>query len=217
MEPQVIMIGDSDIAMALMARAARLCYGHDKDDLDYKEKVILLTKVLGMRHFSILEHATFSFLITGVSRNFTHQFVRHRHISFAQQSFHYTIAKDKTLPMFKTALSPQAFDRVAGIFDKAFETYEDLLKMGVPRDEARHILPTGMPTKIMATSNLREWMQFVQVRTCTVNCAEIRNVAQQIGAKLHTHMPFLRPYMGPSCLFDKCHEGKRSCGKKWIA
>ena len=94
MQPHVISINPIGPRMLdTLAFAAKICYGKEEETLDDKEKAELLVRVLNTKHFSILEHASASFYITGVSRNFTHQLVRHRHMSFAQQSLHYTVAK----------------------------------------------------------------------------------------------------------------------------
>jgi thymidylate synthase (FAD) len=198
-----------------MTFAAKLCYGKEREEMTDDKRVDLMIKILKSKHFSILEHASACFYITNVSRNFTHQLVRHRHMSFAQQSFHYSLAKDSAAPIHPDASTAQA-DIMRKQFVDAFSTYERLMQLGMPKEEARHVLPSGTLTRIVATANLREWLQFVCTRTCAVNCHEIRQVALKVRETLAHAYPFMAPYMGPACLTEhKCNEGVKYCGKPW--
>lgn len=215
MKPKVQLATDTTAALHAMAFAARICYGNEQQQMTDFEERELLERVLARKHFSILEHATLGFYISNVSRNFTHQFVRHRHMSFAQQSFHYTVATDQKHPEHP-ALSAGANGIMKVAFDAAFRHYNNLIKLGVPKEEARHVLPSGISTKIYATANVREWMQFVGVRICAVNCYEIQEVARQVASQISEALPFMRKHLGPPCYTQRtCNEGKKFCGKPW--
>lgn len=215
MNPQVKLVSNLSNARQSLSFAAKLCYGQENEEITATDRDNLLIKILEAKHWSILEHANASFYITNVSRNFTHQFVRHRHMSFAQQSFHYTVAKDMRIPALecdKLGLN----DLMEAAFRHAFDFYNELIKKGMPKEEARHVLPTGLATKIVATANIREWVQFVSIRTCSVNCMEIREVAIQIRKILVNELHILEKYLGPSCYINgQCFEGKKCCGKSW--
>lgn len=215
MTPNVELVTDTTNACEAMAFAARMCYNHEQKKQTYNEACDLLQRVLARKHYSILEHAILSFYITGVSRNFTHQLVRHRHMSFAQQSFHYTVATDKEYP--EHPVLPDGANGILKVaFDAAFRHYNNLIKLGVPKEEARHVLPSGISTKIYATANLREWMQFVNIRICSVNCYEIQEVARQVLTHINDNFVFMRHHLGPNCYLHKtCNEGKKFCGKPW--
>ncbi len=215
MNPCVMLRSDTSNALQSLTFAAKLCYGKEQDCLSVAEQEQLIKKILMARHFSILEHAVLSFYITGISRNCTHQLVRHRHMSFAQQSLHYTIANDESIAIGEVVKADCA--EVMQIHAKrSMEVYKCLIEKGVPREEARHILPSGIATKIVCTANLREWVHFVGIRSCEVNCEEIRNIALRVQALLTNAFPWLLEYLGPACFTDKCHEGRKSCGHPWI-
>lgn len=216
MNPCVMFRSDTSNALQSLVFAAKLCYGKEQDSLSGVEQERLIAQILTARHFSILEHAVLSFYITGISRNCTHQLVRHRHMSFAQQSLHYTIANNESIAIGKVIKTDCA--EIMQIHAKrSFEVYKCLIEKGVPREEARHILPSGIATKILCTANLREWVHFVGIRSCMVNCEEIKNVALQVQELLTNAFPWLREYLGPACLTDgKCHEGRKSCGHSWL-
>lgn len=214
MIPKVTLRNDLSEALESMSFAAKICYGKEDQALDKESKVKLMTKILDAHHFSILEHANACFYISDVSRNFTHQFVRHRHMSFAQQSFHYTVATDQRAPIVSN--DNATHDLMEQAFEHSFSYYNELIKLGMPKEEARHVLPSGIATKIVATASIREWMQFVQIRSCMVNCYEIREVARQITTLLNEHLPFMRNYLGPQCyLTGTCNEGVKHCGNPW--
>ena len=75
----------------IAALAAKLCYsGADLADLQEKvtndEQTDFIKKLIGMGHFSVFEHVSFTFGVEGVSRALTHQLVRHRLASYSQKS-----------------------------------------------------------------------------------------------------------------------------------
>lgn len=213
LKAQVELITNTTSVLKNLIFAAKICYGKEHDHLSEVDQIQLITKILKARHFSILEHCSLMFYITGVSRNFSHQLVRHRHISYAQQSLHYTIAEDTSIAIGTKV--PTEYIAVMELQAKrAVELYQTLVDKGVPREEARHILPSGIATKIVCTSNLREWLHFVSIRSCKVNCEEIREVALQIEAILLAQFPWLLNYLGPSCIVNKrCYEGAKGCLK----
>ena len=207
---------DTSNTLQSLIFAAKLCYGKEQDCLSGAEQERLIKQILAARHFSILEHAVLSFYITGVSRNFTHQLVRHRHMSFAQQSLHYTITNDESIAI-GTVVKTDCAEVMQIHAKRSMEVYKCLIEKGVPREEARHILPSGIATKIVCTANLREWVHFVGIRSCRVNCEEIREVAYQVNNALALSFPWLVEYLGPSCATEgKCYEGRKSCGHPWI-
>lgn len=205
-----------------MALAARLCYtqGMTIEELNKKltdddcEK--LVKKIISNKHHSVLEHAVFSFGMEGVSRNFTHQLVRHRNTSYEQQSLHFTLAPEG----FSMAQPPALGKAEQADWDAAklvtWKVYQKLIKKGIPREEARHILPSGIETRIIATANLRQWLWFVKIRSCIVNVHEAVVVSHKIKNSLESIIPFLKDELGPSCWTDGvCWEGKKYCQAPW--
>ncbi len=206
----------------MIALAARLCYtkGMTIQDLDkkttdeYCERMV--RKVVEAKHHSCLEHAVFTFGVEGVSRNFSHQMVRHRNTSYEQQSLHYLIANDGFNLATPPNMNPMQTIRWNQAKRVAFATYEEMIKEGIPREEARHILPSGIETKIVITANVRQWLHFVKLRICVVNCHEITVVAHKIKNILMEKMPVLESELGPTCHTEGvCYEGKKFCNAPW--
>ena len=82
----------------LCADIACICYQSKKETEE--EKLALLSNVIEKGHLSVIEHASFTFLIEGISRVASHQLVRHRLASYTQQSFRYTKADKSELLRF---------------------------------------------------------------------------------------------------------------------
>ena len=217
----VKLISKTNQPIQTMATAARLCYfkGESMEMLrakmfsDTMECEKLLHKIIKSRHLSILEHASFTFGIEGIGRNCTHQLVRHRNTSFAQQSLHYTEASNCNVVMPRN-VTPEQKEIVERISTAAFFGYKELIALGMAKEEARHILPSGIETKIIATANLRQWMSFITQRMCNVNCEEIRVLATVIKDIIISEIPMLSQYLGPNCVTcGVCVEGKKFCCK----
>jgi len=142
-----------------------------------KERLIKLAIKLG--HESVLEHASFTFLATGLSRVCTHQLVRHRLFSFSQQSFRHTAPTDFVIPgTIKNNKSALALTE--GMLEDLKKMYERLLEMGIPKEDARYIMPQGSTSNIVFTANARELRHFFKLRLDKHAQAEIRELAERM-------------------------------------
>jgi thymidylate synthase (FAD) len=173
-----------------------------------KEKIL---KVTAYGHASIIEHASFTFSIEDVSRAMTHQLVRHRIASYTQQSQRYvtydTVEKYVTPPSITDNVEAKK------IFDKNLEgisdTYQKLLTLGIPKEDARFILPNAAKTNIIVTMNARELRHFFNLRCCARAQWEIREVAAEMLKQARKAAPALFENAGPTCVeIGFCPEGK---------
>ena len=94
--------------------AMRCCYYagtpndmfQNRNNYTYEDKVNLVNRVIGSKHWSTIEHVSLTFAISGIDRNCSHQLVRKRIASYSQQSLRYTnIAKNEDLEELYTYLS----------------------------------------------------------------------------------------------------------------
>ena len=157
--------GNKDKPEDLINKAAKICYLTEGD----KNLIPFLMK---SGHMSPLEHISFTFLIEGMSRNASHQLVRHRVASFTQQSFRYTKTEDVFLPD-----SISADKEVLEYIDKGFELYNKKIAEGVKKEDARYLLPTASASSIYVTMNARELRHFFDLRTAKEAQKEIRDIA----------------------------------------
>lgn len=192
-------------AEALSELAGRVCYmSYGKGRKSNRE---FLEHLIGVGHGSVLEHAVWSFLITGVSRSFTHELVRHRHLSYSQLSQRYVnesdsefvepdvIAGDPELHATwceAVNATRAAYDRLMAGLDRHFASESDgTLRRKLARQAARSILPNATETKIFVTGNARALRHFIEMRGSEQADVEIRRVAVAMLHILQRESPAL--------------------------
>ena len=203
-------------ADAICAAAGNSCYSERPSyeivkDIN-SEKV--LSRIVGMGHHSVIEHAVFSFSVEGVSRALTHQLVRHRVASYSQQSQRYVSMKE---PSFVTPHTVQDDPDALKVFEdtmaEIWAAYGKLESMGIPAEDARYLLPNGCTTNITITMNARELLHFFSLRCCNRAQWEIREMADKMLELCREVSPVIFRDAGPPCVRGPCPEGKLSCGK----
>ena len=206
----------------VIALAGKLCYSpvgidelNDKISDEQVEKFI--TKLSDMGHMSPFEHASFTFAIEGISRNCSHQIVRHRLASFSQQSQRYVKMKGEyVVPPYiywheELLLE---FNHALEDADKAYnKLVEGLMRYGRTEKEAiedaRYILPSACTTKMEVTMNVRELLHFFKQRCCKRAQWEIREVAKEMLKQCKEVSPILFKNAGAPC--NTCTEGELKC------
>ncbi len=207
----------------IIAQSARLCYSDsDIDELNEKlsdESIIkLIKKIIKLRHYSVLEHANFTFAIEGISRVTSHQLVRHRIASFSQQSQRYVKIKEEGFP-YVIPKSIAKDEKLIKIFTDAIKEldkiYNLFLDHNIAAEDARYILPQAVETKIIVTANARELLHVFKLRCCNRAQWEIREVAKGMLREVKAIAPNIFENAGPPCISEPCPEGELSCGKPW--
>ena len=200
------------------AAAARLCYSDATIDQLLErapeQAPKLLRKIVDMGHLSVLEHASFTFGIEGISRACSHQLVRHRIASYSQQSQRY-VSHDEPFE----AVTPESIAGNATLATRfqehlatTHELYRELLAAGVPAEDARFVLPNAAATKLVMTMNARELHHFFALRCCRRAQWEIRAMAREMLRLARRAAPLLFADAGPGCLRGACPEGAMTCG-----
>ena len=203
----------------VVAAAARLCYS-DASISQLLERAPeqapkLLRKILDLGHLSVLEHASFSFGIEGISRACSHQLVRHRIASFSQQSQRYVSHEEPFEAVVPESIAgqPELAARFARHLAGTHELYRELLAAGIPAEDARFVLPNAAATKLVLTMNARELHHFFALRCCRRAQWEIRAMAKEMLRLAKHAAPLLFADTGPGCLRGACPEGKMTCGE----
>ena len=203
----------------LVALGARLCYS--KSDLAKLEERIQSTdqaafvdKVMSMGHDSVLEHASFTFLVEGVSRVLLAQLTRHRMASYSVQSQRYCGVKLEyvTPPKIQQSGWKLAYQMHC---ERSFTIYQGMVQDGIPEEDARYVIPQGFNCRLLVTMNVRELRHFFSLRCCTRAQWEIRNLAKAMLEECRRVAPALFADAGPGCVRGRCPEGEKSCGKPW--
>jgi len=202
----------------VVAAAARLCYS-DASIGQLLERAPeqapkLLRKILDLGHLSVLEHASFTFGIEGISRACSHQLVRHRIASYSQQSQRYVSHEAPFEAVIPESISerPELATRFERHLAATHELYRELLAAGIPAEDARFVLPNAAATKLVLTMNARELHHFFALRCCRRAQWEIRIMAKEMLRLAKQAAPLLFADAGPGCLRGACPEGKMTCG-----
>lgn len=143
-------------------------------------------------HESVLEHAAWSFILSGISRAFSHQLVRHRAgFSYSQLSQQYHDETDANF-VLPAGIAPntEAYQKWADAVAAAKAAYKELLSQSslLPnaskreslraiRSAARSVLPNATETVIVVTANARSLRHFLRVRGNTIGDVEMRVVS----------------------------------------
>lgn len=208
-----------------VALGARLCYSRATvDDLqkkiEAKDQTAFVEKLLDMGHESVLEHASFTFGVEGVSRVLLAQLTRHRLASFSVQSQRYVSYENGfgyIVPPKIEALGPDAareYESQMETMHKWYVAWQEKLGAGEGGNEdARFVLPNACETRVMMTMNVRELRHFFSLRMCERAQWEIRAMATEMHRLCMEVAPALFADAGPACLRGKCAEGEKTCGK----
>lgn len=191
----------------LCAAAAQTSYKSDGtskliEKLDLEKARRTLRRVMGYGHLSVIEHASFTFSVEGVSRALTHQLVRHRIATFTQQSQRYVPYSALNHYVVPESIRENAETRkmLEETLAKITDAYQGLLKRGVPEEDARYVLPNAAKTNILITMNARELRHFFNLRCCRRAQWEIRQMAMEMLKQVKRVAPAIFEDAGPSCV-----------------
>jgi len=167
-EPKVVHNWTTPNALQAIEKAGRVCYkSEDRITDESAEKFVRM--LVNRRHEAMIEHACASFILT-TDRGITHELVRHRLASFAQESTRYcNYSKDKFKNQISVIEPPFTHsadrDAWAASVNVAQHTYLTMLNRGVTPQIARSVLPTCTKADIVLTTNFREWRHILRLRT----------------------------------------------------
>ena len=164
-------------AYEIIATAMRNCYRAELNAMPATDEE-MVEKAMKKRHLSLLEFIDVSVNIT-CDRGVTHELVRHRLCSFAQESTRYCNYSGEKFGRELTFVYPwwtcnagSALDsNKYAIWEDAMRTaearYMQMLDEGGSAQEARSVLPNSLAAKIAVKANLREWIHIFRMRCDT--------------------------------------------------
>lgn len=166
--------------------AARVCYR----STDRMRKVPgFVQKRIQEGHESVIEHASATFLMEGISRACAQQLTRHRLASFSMESQRYVELKaegdDWRDVVSAACVIPPSFgeEEMAALYHSLM-AYKAAREGGNRKEDARFLLPMAARTTLVMTANMREWRHIIQVRTHPSAQWEIREVIQAVRSIL---------------------------------
>ncbi len=144
------------------------------------------------------EFADFTFLIQDVSRAFTHQAVRTRNASYAQQSLRVLdMAEFSYVYTDRNEANPAAVAAIKGLLEQIKSTYRNLTALGQASEDARGILPTNIATNIVAKYNLRTLSELAKSRSGGRTQGEYIKVVNQMIDRLLEVYPWAHLFLTP--------------------
>lgn len=184
----------------LVEFAGRACYmSWEKPNPKTATNAGYISHILDVGHFSVLEHASISLYIEGISRSLTHELVRHRHFAYSQLSQRYVDSRDTNFVMPPEAVGDAMLENIINTHNReSLEDYElivnyidNKLKSEEPdlanlerrkraRQTARAVLGNDTETKIVMTGNYRAWRHFIGMRATPGADTEIRALAIEV-------------------------------------
>src|SRR5690242_11716418 len=207
-EPEHLAVqwrGEASDGEKLAEYAGRLCYMSQRNPAN-RTTADYLENIKKQGHGSVLEHASYSLLLEGVSRSLTHELVRHRAgVAISQLSQRYVdesvasfvvppaIVGDAELEAAWRAQMDAAQASYVALVEQLMERYkwvdDKVHRRKMAREAARGVLPNSTETKIVFTANVRAWRTILELRSSEGAELEIRRLAVAIIRLLKTESP----------------------------
>lgn len=199
--------------LSVVEQAACMCY-----DSKQTESNAIAKSCVKSGHTSVLEHISFTFQVSEVSRALLAQLTRHRIASYTVRSQRY--CEERIL----NAVVPKAMKKneyTEALYHNSLLSasmfYNSLLDQHVPAEDARMVLPNACYTQLVVTMNARALINASHERLCTRAQWEIRELFQMMRAAVEPVCPEVAGWMRPKCEVNPeypfCTETK-SCGRR---
>lgn len=189
---------DTTDADHLAEFAGRSCYeSWSKPNPKTADNADYLANIIRQAHFSVLEHASATFYLTGVSRALLAEISRHRHLSLSVVSQRFVDESEANIvvppAIRELGMGSYLDDVMVGASRDYSRLVRDLTDVGLPRKQAREaaraVLPNMTETKIVVTGSMAAWRYVIARRIDPSADAEIREVAGMILAELKKLAP----------------------------
>lgn len=200
---KVELLSHTPDALNLLLRTKNTRLQHDDDPAAWSEEK-KLEHLAYMRDTikSSWEFVDYTFEITEVTRAFTHQLVRTRTGSYAQESQRTVDVGDHgylTPDSLREAGHNHPVEIYAHAMDDSLAAYNELISLGVPVQDARGVLPTNLHTSIIAKYTLRALHDMALVRLCTRTQGEYQQVFRMMKAAVVAVHPWAEPFIRVAC------------------
>jgi thymidylate synthase (FAD) len=182
--------------LRLIEKIGRVCYkSEDKITEDSAKKFVSM--IIKNGHEAIIEHFNISVKFI-TDRGISHEIVRHRIASYAQESSRYCNYSNSKFGNELSFVKPADIKEDTYVYETwelackdAESDYLNLVNCGIQPQIARSILPTCLKTEIVMTTNLREWRHFLKLRTSKAAHPDIRRLAIDLLNQLKSLIPIV--------------------------
>ncbi len=203
MEPSVTLLWITPDPEFQIEAAGRTCY-KSEDKIDENSAQEFSRKMRKAGHHAMIEHAVASFRII-TDRGITHEIVRHRLASYAQESTRYCNYSSDKFGSECTFIEPPDLSTEQRIeWEQSCITaekhYFNMISKGCSPQIARSVLPNCLKTEIVMMANFREWRHFITLRGTKVAHPQIRPIAFKIWNTLMNYAPSVFEDLDPVAL-----------------
>jgi thymidylate synthase (FAD) len=191
-EPSVTLLDEID-GLSILKRievAGRTCYKSEDKITDESCKAFV-ANLIKRGHEAMLEHVNITFKIV-CDRGVTHEIVRHRIASYAQESTRYVNYNKRGMEFIEPNFWQEDAYKSAiwtNHMRQCEDVYNRLIENGAKPEEARSVLPNSLKTEIVITMNIREIRHFLKLRTSKYAHPSMRQVAFMLLALLKNQVP----------------------------
>ena len=204
---EILDVLDQTVILKRLELVGRTCY-KSEDKITEFSCVEFIRKIIKSGHHAIIEHYDISIKVI-CDRGITHEIVRHRIASYAQESTRYCNYGSGKFGNEITVIEPCFFipEDSEEILNSSTENekkrawkasmlyseaaYRRLIELGATPQEARSVLPNSLKTEIIMTMNLREWRHFLTLRTSKAAHPQMREVANMILTEFKLKLPII--------------------------
>jgi len=196
-EPYIIQVSpkiDQTSFLKRIESIGRVCYkSENKITVESAEEFVV--RLIKNKHEAMIEHAENISIKFICDRGVSHEIVRHRLFSFAQESTRYcNYERQNEITVIKPIFYDEGRQdyelwRTACIVCE--DTYLTLIKLGASPQEARSVLPNSLKTEIVVTGNIREWRHFFKLRLPRTAHPQMRQVAGMAFDELYDQIPIM--------------------------
>jgi len=197
---KVTLISHTPFSELIIAKAALITRGRKTFPSPLFSKERFIKKLIERGHHSILEFAQATFFVEDVSRALLAQITRHRLASFAVESQRHTKPREEVVIPPTIAKNEELKREYEKLTKECFTLYRKMIQEGIPKEDARFILPNATKTSFVISANFREWRHILQLRLAPDAQWEIREMCKRIGEILCSIAP---------SVFEDLIEGRR--------
>lgn len=186
--------------LQLIEKIGRVCYkSEERITEDGQSAKKFISDLIKKGHEAMIEHGSISVKFI-CDRGVSHELVRHRIASFAQESTRYcNYSKDKfgneltfILPCFWEGEEGSSnYNDWVSMMHSAEYFYLQMIDHGATPQEARSVLPNSLKTEITITANYREWRNIFKLRTAMAAHPQMREIMRPLLDELKTRLPII--------------------------
>ena len=199
-KPSIKLIWKTPDPLQAIELAGRTCY-KSEDRITYDSAIRFVRSLIKRGHEAMIEHASISYRVI-CDRGVTHEIVRHRLFSYAQESTRYVNYQKKGMefiePCFWVMDSPSEseiefflYNKWEKAMEESEKVYNEMIKAGAQPQQARSVLPNSLKTEIVITGNLRQWRHFFKLRTSKFAHPQMKEVADMLLKHIKNEIPIV--------------------------